>query len=123
VGNGVFGGTAAVAAVCDKTPFMRGHSAVAFLGNVPGSAVFVGTALFEGSNQSDADWTASAAYVDAATTIDVTDGVGSDISTGAVAIPAATAGVADAREVQMHKFMRVRCSAYTSGGAVGFLMV
>lgn len=122
-GNGAFGGTAAVAVVFDKTPFMRGHSAVAVIGNASGSAVFVGTALVEGSNQSDADWTSSAAYVDAATTIDVTDGVGSDGSTGQVAVPAATAGLGEVREVQMHRFMRFRASAYTSGGAVCSLLV
>ncbi len=123
VGNGTFGGTAAVAVVFDITPFMRGHSAVAFIGNASGQAVFVGTALIEGSNQSDADWTSSAAYVDAATTIDVTDGVGSDQSTGAVAIPAATAGLSEFREVRMHRFMRLRASAYTSGGAVAGILV
>lgn len=105
-GNGTYGGSPTLAVVCDKTPFMRGHSAVAVITQVPGSAVFVGTALVEGSNQTDDAWQSSPSYSDA--------NVG---STGDIAMPAATAGAQYLVEVTMYRYMRFRCSAYTSGGA------
>jgi len=101
VGNGAFGGTAVVAAVCDRTPFLPRHTALGFIGNTPGAAVFVGTALFEGSDD----------HVTYATAL----------PTGAIAIPAATAGIAMGAEIVLAKYMRFRASAYTSGGANAFM--
>jgi len=104
VGNGVFGGTASVAVVCDKTPFMEDHSAVVHLGNTPGAAVFVGTAVIEGCDE------------DTLTTwVDAVDEL-------ANAVPAATAGIGIMREVKLHRYMRLRASAYTSGAANASLM-
>jgi len=97
VGNGAFGGTAVVAVLCDKTPFMPRHSAVGVIGNTPGAAVFVGTALFEGSDD-------NSSFADA-------------LAPGSVAIPAASAGIGITVEIPLKKYMRFRASAFTSGAA------
>lgn len=97
VGNGAFGGTAAVANVCDTTPHMKGHAAACSIGNTPGSAVFVGTLIIESSDDNSTFATA--------------------LPTGAIAIPAVTAGIGLVVEVVVKKYMRLRCSAFTSGAA------
>jgi len=97
VGNGTFGGTASVASVMDTTPFLQRHRASAHIGNTPGAAVLVGTVLVEGSPD----------HVTYATAL----------PSGAVAIPAASAGIGICVEVELAAYMRFRCSAYTSGGA------
>ena len=99
VGNGVFGGTAIVAVVCDKTPFMQNHSAVVHLGNRPGAAVFVGTVQIQGCDEDTLT-----TWVDAVAEL------------GAPPIPAASAGIGMDVEVRLHKYMRMIPTAYTSGG-------
>lgn len=47
VGNGAFGGTATTRVLCDKTPFMKGHDASAFVGAMD---TYDGTVLVEGSD-------------------------------------------------------------------------
>ena len=47
VGNGTFGGTATSRVLCDKTPFMKGHDASAFIG---ASDAYDGTVIVEGSD-------------------------------------------------------------------------
>lgn len=96
VGNGAHGGTAVVAALMDQTPHMKAHSAQALIGNTSGQAVLVGTVLVESSDD-------NTTFADA-------------IATG-IAVPAATAGINVSFEVTLKKYMRFRCSAYTSGGA------
>lgn len=96
IGNGTHGGTPVIAAVMDKTPFMANHSAAAVVGNTPGAAVFVGTALVESSDD-------NSTFADA-------------IASG-IAMPAATAGVGFGFEVKLKRYMRFRASAYTSGAA------
>lgn len=102
VGNGAHGGTAVVAVLADRTPFMKGHAAMAIVGDTPGGAVLVGTVLIESSDD-------NSTFADAK-------------GTGQVAIPAATAGIHYALEVALKKYMRFRASAYTSGGACAQLM-
>lgn len=101
VGNGVFGGAAVVSAMCDTTPFMKGHSAVAAVGDQPGAAVLVATVLVESS----AD---NVTFADAS-------------PSGQIAIPAFTAGGQFMAEVVMGKYMRLRASAWTSGTGSAWL--
>jgi hypothetical protein len=113
VGNGAFGGTAVVAALCDRSPHLRRHAAVAIIGNTPGAAVFVGTVVLEFADAQDFvnnQFTNTVAGV-------ATAGFGSSLLSGEAAIPAASAGIGYTVEVQLERYMTFRCSAYTSGGA------
>jgi hypothetical protein len=111
VGNGAFGGTAVAAVVCDTTPLMRGHTAAVVIGQTPGQAALVGTVVIEGADSVDAtQFYNTVAGV-------ATAGFASALPAGALAIPAATAGMGYTLEVAMRKYMTLRCSAYTSGGA------
>lgn len=101
VGNGVHGGAPVVSVVCDKTPFMRGHSALAVVSHQPGAAVPIATIVVEGSDD------------------DVTFG---DVVEEAGGLPAFTAGGVGLHQVTLKRYMRMRCSAYTSGGADGRLI-
>lgn len=114
-GNGAFGGTAVVAVLCDQTPFLPRHSAIATL-NQPSGAVFVGTVVFEKADSVDATqfyYTNSSGVA--------TAGFASALKSGEIAIPAATAGQIIEVEVDLARYMTVRCSAYTSGVAQGVL--
>jgi len=114
-GNGAFGGTAVVAVLCDQTPFLPRHSAIAGL-NQPSGAVFVGTVVFEVADSVDATqfyYTNSSGVA--------TAGFKSALKTGEIAIPAATAGQIIEVEVDLARYMTVRASAYTSGVAQGVL--
>jgi len=110
-GNGAYAGTAVVAAVCDRTPFIAKHSAVALIGQ-PSGAVFVGTAVLEYADSVDATQFYYTNSSGAATA-----GFTSALLSGEIAIPAATAGQAVAVEVRLARYMTFRCSAYTSGVA------
>ena len=116
-GNGAFGGTAVVAVVCDRTPFLPRHSALAMI-NQPSGAVFVGTLVFEYADAHKAD---ESNFTFTATTGVVTDGFNSALLSGEIAIPAATAGQVMAIEVSLARYMTMRASAYTSGVAGGVL--
>lgn len=115
-GNGAFGGTAVVAALCDQSPFLPRHSAIAMI-NQPSGAVFVGTLVFEGADSADATqfyYTNSSGVA--------TAGFTSALKSGEIAIPAATAGQSVALEVSLFRYMTMRASAYTSGVAGGVLL-
>jgi hypothetical protein len=115
-GNGAFAGTAVVAVLCDTTPLMRGHSAIAMI-NQPSGAVFVGTLVFDAADSVDATqfyYTNSSGVA--------TAGFKDALKSGEIAIPAATAGQAMALEVNLSRYMTMRCSAYTSGVAGGVLL-
>lgn len=116
-GNGAFGGTAVVAVLCDVTPFLARHSAVALLGQ-PSGAVFVGTVVYEKADLRKADNTEFQSDVAGVPT----SGFVSALKSGEIAIPAATAGQVIGVEVDLGRYMTVRASAYTSGVAQGMLL-
>lgn len=117
-GNGAFGGTAVVAVLCDQTPFMAKHSALAALMQ-PSGAVLVGTVVFEKADQRKSDNT-EFGYTDSSG--NYASGFTSALKSGEIAIPAATAGQIIGVEVDLARYMTVRCSAYTSGVAQGVLV-
>lgn len=118
-GNGAYGGTAVVAACCDVTPFNPRHSAVAMVYDIGLAAIFVGTVLIEGAD-----------YVDA-TDFSYTNSSGVDtagfrdmLMSGEIAIVAQTVvgGGMSMVEVQLARYMTMRCSAYTSGSVSASLL-
>lgn len=114
--SGAYAGTAVVAVLCDQTPFLPRHSAIAMI-NQPSGAVFVGTLVFE---YADKRTDAAFSYTDTAG-VDQS-GFFSALKSGEIAIPAATAGQVMALEVSLGRYMTMRCSAYTSGVAGGVLL-
>lgn len=114
--TGAYAGTAVVAVLCDQTPFLPRHSAVAML-NQPSGAVFVGTMVLEKADSQDL----SAFYYTDSSGV-ATSGFASALKSGEIAIPAATAGQAMALEVDLGRYMTMRCSAYTSGVMGGVLL-
>lgn len=99
VGNGAHGGAPVVAVLCDKTPFLPRYS-VGGIVNPRGTGVTVApvlTVLIEGSDD-------NAAFASA-------------LASGLEAIPAITTAGAFVREVKLQRYMRSRCSAWTSGSA------
>lgn len=115
VGNGAFGGTAVVAALCDRTPFNARHSAIAMI-NQPSGAVLVGTVVFEYADSVDATQ-----FYNTVSGV-ATAGFASALLSGEIAIPAATAGQVMSVEVSLARYMTFRASAYTSGVAGAVLM-
>ena len=113
-GNGAFGGTAVVAALCDVNPFQARHSAAVIIGNTPGQAVLVGTVVIEYADSFKSDFS-NFQYTNSSGV--ATDGFNSSLPSGEAAIPAATAGIGWALEVSLARYMTFRASAYTSGGA------
>lgn len=114
--TGAYAGTAVVAVLCDQTPFLPRHSAVAQIGQ-PAGAVFVGTLVFEA-----ADGRTDAAFSYTNSSGGDTAGFKSALLSGEIAIPAATAGQGFGIEVSLSRYMTMRASAYTSGEANGWLM-
>jgi hypothetical protein len=112
-GNGAYGGTAIVAALMDKTPFLPGNSAGLVISGGAGAA-FVGTLVAEGADSVDATqfYYTNSSGVATAGFKDLT-------AAGQAAIPAATAGLGIIREIKLSRYMRLRVTAYTSGQAVG----
>ena len=114
--SGNYAGTAVVAVLCDQTPFLPRHSAMAGI-NQPSGAVFVGTLVFEYADSNDGTqflYTNSSGVA--------TAGFNSALKSGEIAIPAATAGQVMQIEVSLARYMTMRCSAYTSGVAGGVLL-
>lgn len=117
-GNGAFGGTAVVAKICDKTPFMPRHSALVTTGDIGVAAIFIGTLVIEGADSIDATqfyYTNSSGVA--------TAGFKDSLMSGEIAIPAQTVvgGGSCSVEVSLSKYMTLRCSAYTSGTAYGMI--
>ena len=114
--SGAYAGTAVVGVLCDRTPFLPRHSAVAIIQQAAG-AVFVGTLVLEAADKR----TDSAFSYDNSSGVD-TAGWKSALKSGEIAIPAATAGQVLALEVDLSRYRSLRASAYTSGQADGALM-
>lgn len=111
-GNGAFAGTAVVSVLCDRTPFQAGHDAALHVGNLAGTAAFVGTVVCEYADSIDATqhyYTNSSGVA--------TAGFADAMPSGVAAIPAASAGIGIIRQVRLRRYMTIRASAYTSGGA------
>lgn len=111
-GNGAFAGTAVVAKVMDRTPFIAKHSAVFECGDLGVAAIFIGTCLIEKADSIDGTqflYTNSSGVA--------TAGFNDALLSGEIAIPAQTVtGTGSCRvEVNMGRYMAARCSAYTSG--------
>ncbi len=117
-GNGAFGGTAVVAAVCDETPFLPNHAAVAAIHDIGVAAIFIGTVVIEGADAVDAT---QFSYTNASGV--AVAGFRDCLLSGEIAIPAQTVvgGGSCEVEVQVRRYMTVRASAYTSGTAQGVL--
>lgn len=96
-GNGAFGGTAVVAVLCDKTPFLDDHSVIARV-NAHGTGVTVAPILTVAINSSSDNTTFASAVQ------------------GPTGIPAITAaGYGVSVEVKLDKYMEAIGSAFTSG--------
>jgi hypothetical protein len=115
-GNGAFGGTAVVAVLADRTPFLPRHSAQLGI-NQPSGAVFVGTLVFEVADSND-----GTQFLYTNTSGVATAGFKDGLQSGEIAIPAATAGQVMQLEVSLARYNTLRASAYTSGVAGGVLL-
>lgn len=105
-GNGAFGGTAVVNAICDVTPFMPNHAVVAVVnGNIT-----AGTIDIEGhpGDESSAGVLDTAKWVKASQTSDAT------------VLPTATAG--SVMEVKLYKYMRVAAKSALTGSGEAHLL-
>jgi hypothetical protein len=103
-GNGVFGGTPVISVLCDKTPFLPRHSAVARI-NSSGTGVTVAPIVTVAINS-------SADNVTFATAVE-----------GPTGVPAITAtGYGVMVEVSLKKYMEAIGSAWTSGTVTAQLL-
>lgn len=124
VGNGVYGGTPLCALLFDKTPLMKGHSAMLSLG---GNCV--GTMLIQAYNNIDdfaASSNASGGFTRAplstsaksfVTNVNATSASTATPATSSVVMAATAEGVPF--EVLLSRYMRFSISAYTSGTHTG----
>lgn len=105
-------GTPVVAVVCDKTPFLPRHSAVAMISTIPDAAATdgLGTVVLEA-----ADTQISTGFQYDASGV-ATAGFKSALKSGEIAIPAFTDFGAIMVEVDLSRYMTMRVSAWTSGG-------
>lgn len=126
-GSIALSGTPVVARVCDQTPFLPNHSAVALIGPAgTGTAptANIGTIVLEGANSAifNASGATNNKFQYDNTSGVATDGFKDMLQTGEIAIPAATnAGIAMV-EVKLARYMTARCSAWTSGTFLAALM-
>ena len=110
-GSAALSGTPVIAAVCDQTPFLPNHSAVAMIGSLGGAAATDGiaTAVIERADaMSQGGFTYDASGVPTA-------GFKDALLSGEIAVPAFNDFGAIAVEVQLGRYMAFRLSAWTSG--------
>lgn len=126
VGNGTYGGTPRCALIFDKTPLMKLHTAeLQLAGNL------VGTLLLEAFN-SYAEFAAGdnslggavkapvkAASLPGITNVNATSASLVTIASSSIVVAATMAALP--MEVELPRYLRVSCSAYTSGTVTGAL--
>lgn len=124
VGNGTYGGTPRLALVFDKTPLMRGHSAMM---GVTGN--FVGSLLLEGFNSYDEFAAGNNSLLGTVEPPIVTAASGILTNTTATSASSSTLGSSTLAiaatsesphfELKLPRYLRVSVSAYTSGTYAG----
>jgi hypothetical protein len=109
--NGALSGTPVIAALCDRTPFLPRHSAVAMVSSIGAAAVTDGiaTVLLE-----KADSMTSAGFFYTSSGAPVA-GFQDALLPGEIAIPAFNDFGAIMVEVSLSRYMTMRLSAHTSG--------
>jgi len=113
VGNGTFGGTAVVAAVCDRSPFLPGHSAVAMANDIGLAAVWVGTVVLEYADSVNS----SGAFAYTNSSGVETAGWADALLSGEIALVAQTVvgGGSMFFGTMLRRYMSARCTANTTG--------
>lgn len=120
--TGTFGGTAVAAVLCDQTPFLPRHSAVAQLADVgANTAISIATVVLEAADNRKADNT-EFQYTNSSGV--ATAGFKSALKTGEIAIPASVGNTAlnCMVEVDLARYMTMRASAWTAGSINGRLL-
>jgi hypothetical protein len=116
-GAAALSGTPVIAALCDRTPFLPRHSAIAMLGSGAGptATAGIGTMVLEAA---DSQVTTGFQYTDSSGV--ATAGFKDALLSGEVAIPAFASFGSIMVEVSLSRYMTMRLSAWTSGtfGAV-----
>ena len=124
VGNGTYGGTPRAALIFDKTPLMKKHTAeLQLAGNL------VGTLLLEAFN-SYTEFAAGdnsllgavkapvkSSALPGITNTDATSASSSTIASSSIVVAATMAALP--MEIELPRYLRVSCSAYTSGTVTG----
>lgn len=111
---GAYGGTSVVCALMDKSPFIAKHSAVVSLNDLSAAAVFAGTVLLEVADSMTTVSAGAFSYTNSSGV--ATAGFKDALMSGEIAIPAfSVASPSIMVEVMMARYMRARCSAYTTG--------
>lgn len=111
-GTAALSGTPVIAVLCDRSPFIAGHSAVALVGAGGGAAATdgIGTAVIEAAD----GFSAGGFTYDNSSGV-ATAGFKSALLDGEIAIPAFNDFGALAVEVRLSRYMTFRMSAWTSG--------
>lgn len=108
-GAAALSGTPVVAVLCDRTPFLANHSAVAMVatGAGPTATAGIGTVVLEAAD----GFTSSGFNYGSANTAGFRDA----LLSGEIAIPAFASFGAVCVEVKLARYMTMRVSAWTSG--------
>ena len=111
-GGAALSGTPVIAVVCDRTPFLKGHSAVAVIAAGAGAAATDGiaTAVIERAD----GFSAGGFTYDSSSGV-ATAGFKDALMSGEIAIPAFNDFGSVMVEVQLGRYMTFRLSAWTSG--------
>ncbi len=115
VGNGVYGGTPRAAVICDTTPAMKAHSAV-----LSTSGNLLGTVDFE-AYESYADFALATggntggAIAPAQSPSFGTNTAGSAVLPAKSTLGAVATNAGVETEVKLSRYMRMNCTAFTSG--------
>lgn len=118
-GGAALSGTPVIAVLCDRTPFMANHSAVAMIGSTGGAAATDGiaTVLLE---QADSQVATGFQYTNSSGV--ATAGFKDSLLSGEIAMPAFNDFGSIMVEVKLGRYMTMRLSAWTSGSFAGVLI-